>query len=105
MKAFLMNDFDTVIANSAEEAKNWYINSYLEDPTSDPDIEERNLDSNKMWYPVSNEIISNANVRPEFIKYIEGDPYIYVTLRMAIEFDSMTNSDFKLPYLLCSTEI
>ena len=106
-KAFMFDDFDTVVAKSLSEARTWYVNEYLDDPSADPEITERDLDQNTRWLPLngyfSAEDLNNRVKQGDLVfRKVQGDLCIKVTLRDAIQFQSKI---VESPYLLCSEEI
>ncbi|QKE56467.1 hypothetical protein [Bacillus phage YungSlug] len=104
MKAFRLNEYDTVAAKSLEDAKAFYLEETgLPEDEAFDEPEEVDLDKNVVGVfvtDVSAEEIKNASMYPSFKKEnIRGAEVIFLSLRDEMKMNGKTE-----PYVICSTE-
>lgn len=106
MKAFRLNEYDTVAAKSLDEAKDFYLKEtgLPEEEAFDDDYEkECDLDNENVGMFVSDmsaEEIKNASMYSSFKKEtFRGHEVIFLSFRDEIKLHGKTE-----PYIICSTE-
>lgn len=101
MKAFSFDGIDTVVAESLEQAKEFYkdLIGFDDAKLSIMDIEEKDMDTTTMWYKTSDlsDEIAKQNREQKIFDYTS---YTKVTLKEAYEMDNI-----EVPYIICSAEI
>lgn len=101
MKAFSFDGVDTVVAESLEQAKEFYkeLTGFDDADLSAMSIEEKDMGTTTMWYETSDlsEEIAKQNREQ---KIFGNTSFTKVTLKEAYEMDNI-----EAPYIICSTEV
>ena len=101
MKVYCFDGVDTIVANSLEQAKEFYVKEtgFTKEDLESMEIVEKDMNSTFMWYQsneLSNEIASQCRKH----KMFHNELFTEVTLKEAFEMDNQ-----KVPYIIASTEM
>ena len=105
MKVFQMDDYDTVAANSKEEAITFYINEVGIDEDELEEIRECNIDKEGMFVDYKNKYNEDITLSKfghnkfgDIVAW-DGRLLIYKSYREVLEIDNESK-----PYIICMTE-